>query len=204
MSEQELPIINVEGQRGDSIFYQFKTWCLPPETVIKLQVKLDSDLIHVKELNDDRLLVLIGALLVENSVDELLSAIMPGYKSLRDNRDFTFSMRIEIARALQLIPSRILSCADFIRKVRNEFAHNLSIDSFSELNPSYLSSLRGRLREFTKDQPEKSDAESFKGLVFLTALGIYGYNFHVEMLAKFLRDSSFIEALHAFCDRDTD
>jgi len=36
-------------------------------------------------------------------------------------------MRIEIAIALQLIPKRILNCADFIRDLRNKFVHDLSV-----------------------------------------------------------------------------
>ena len=62
-----------------------------------LQKQIDETLKYVIDLHDDRLLVLIGALFVENTIDNFLSAVIPDFKLISNNRDFTFSMRITLA-----------------------------------------------------------------------------------------------------------
>jgi hypothetical protein len=196
-------IINVEGPAGKSIFHRFMSWCLPKDVEHKFQHKIDNEIFApVSALNDDRLLVLVGALVVENTLDELLAAIMPGYKTLRDKRDFTFSMRIEIARALQLIPTRILNCADFIRVLRNDFVHDLSVKGFDDLEQSKIQALHDRLSGFT---PKKFDkmAESFRMLVSHTAIALYGYAIHVSRLNDFMRSAKFSESFKTYIETKT-
>ena len=193
-------VINVEEPAGKSIFRRFLSWCLPKDVEHRFQQKIDNEIFApVSALNDDRLLVLVGALVVENTLDELLGAIMPGYKTLRDKKDFTFSMRIEIARALQLIPTRILNCADFIRDLRNDFVHDLSVKGFEDLEQSKIQSLHDRLSGFT---PQKFDkiAEAFRMLVSYNAIALYGYAIHVSRLNDFIRSTKFGESLKAFVE----
>jgi hypothetical protein len=68
---------------------------------------------------------------------------------LQERRDFTFSLQIEVARALRLVPSQILGAADCIRHIRNKFVHNLSLDTFDQLEPEELKSMRDHLARFT-------------------------------------------------------
>ncbi len=193
-------VINVEGPAGKSIFRRFLSWCLPKDAEYRFQHKIDNEIFApVSALNDDRLLVLVGALVVENTLDELLAAIMPGYKTLRDKKDFTFSMRIEFARALQLIPTRILNCADFIRDLRNDFVHDLSVKGFDDLEQSRIQSLHDRLSGFTPKQFEKI-AEAFRMLVSYTAIALYGYAIHVSRLNDFMRSAKFGESLKAYVE----
>jgi hypothetical protein len=193
-------IINVEGPPGKSIFRRFSSWCLPKDAEDRFQHKIDNEIFEpVSALNDDRLLVLVGALVVENTLDELLAAIMPGYKTLRDKKDFTFSMRIEIARALQLIPTRILNCADFIRDLRNDFVHDLSLKGFEDLEQSKIQSLHDRLSGFTPMKLEKI-AEAFRMLVSYTAIALYGYTIHVSCLNDYMRSAKFGESLKSYVE----
>lgn len=183
--------INVEGPPGKSIFHRYLLWCLPQGAKEKFQRKIDDEILApVRALNDDRLLVLVGALVVENTLNELLAAIMPSYKSLQDNKDFTFSMRIEIAKALQLIPSRILNCVDFIRYLRNDFVHDLSVEGFDKLEQPKIQSIQDRLSDFTL-QVYENNAEAFRTLVVFTALAMYGYTLHVSQLNNFIRSKNF-------------
>ena len=73
---------------------------------------------------------------------------MPGYETLLREADFPFSMKIKIADALRLIPSRILTSCDLMRKVRNEFVHNLELQSFSQLDTKLLNEFAPHVREF--------------------------------------------------------
>jgi len=195
-------IIDVEGPSGESVFRRLISWCVPTGASERFQQKIDEEILaHVRELNDDRLLVLVGALIIENAVDELLAAIMPGYRSLRDKRDCSFSMRVEIARALRLIPSRILNCADFIRGLRNDFVHDLSIEKLDKLKPSRIQSMRDRLSAFTSQEFEE-EAETFRMLVVWTAVALYGYTMHVARLNDFIRSNEFYASLQAFLDQN--
>jgi hypothetical protein len=191
--------INIQGAQGESIFYVpiFVSY----DMAAGLQQKINETLEWVRGLNDDRLLVLVGALVVENAVDELLASIMPGYKSLRDKRDFTFSMRIEIIKALQLIPSRILNSADFVRGLRNSFVHDLSIDSFDKLAPSKIQSMQNRLHSFNPEVIE-DNARAFSRLVLWLTIALYTYTMHTAHLNSFIRDDRFLVNLQSFINQE--
>ena len=191
--------INIGGPSGDSIFSRPLVWCMKADTLKILQTELNDQFVHVRDANDDRLLALVGALVVENAIDRLLSAVLPGYGTLRDGMEFTFSMRIKMARAARLIPSRILGCADFVRAVRNDFAHDLEIGSFDQLDSSRLQSMRDRLSHFSPDlMAGKSHAQVFEELVIWTAIGLRLYALHVAALGDFLRTDEFQTSLQRF------
>ncbi len=199
---EEIPkdkLINFEGQKGESFFYQFKTWCLPKEFQEDLQKSVDDMLQKVSDLKDDRLLVLIASLIIENAIDELLKAIIPDYKKVKENKDFTFSMKIELAKALRFIPSWILGCADFIRGLRNNFAHDLHVDSFNQIDTSKIKSMRDRLIKYSPEVPDHS-AEIFRKLTFFTFMALYGYRQHVFILNRFIRSEDFPKHLAKFAE----
>jgi predicted nucleic-acid-binding Zn-ribbon protein len=194
-------VIDIQGVQGESVFYSVMYFCASPGTVTGLQQRIDKTLEYVQGLNDDRLLILIGALLVENAVHELLASIMPGYRSLQSNRDFTFSMQIEIAKALKLIPGKILNSADFVRKLRNEFVHNLAVDSFEKLPSSKLQSLQDRLRDFGPEVIE-DDARAFRRLVLWVVVGLHVYTLHTSLLNEFVRDKDLLKNLESFANQE--
>jgi len=188
--------INIGGPSGESIFSRPLEWCMKANTLKILQKELNEQFVHVRDANDDRLLALVGALVVENAIDRLLSAVLPGYRTLRDGMQLTFSMRIKIAKAARLMPSRILGCADFVRAVRNDFAHDLEIGSFDQLDSSKLQSMRDRLSHYSPDLiAAKSHAQVFEGVVTWTAIGLHLYALHVATLGDFLRSDEFLTCL---------
>ena len=193
-------ILNIQGPPGKSLFYLPMEWCLSAESQAKIQARIDETMGHVKA-DADRLFVLVGALLVENAVDELLAAIMPGYKSLRDKRDVTFSVRIELARALRLCPSRLFDHADLVRRFRNDFTHNLSVDTFAKLAPGRVQSIRDGLSEFNPHEVSgKSDAEVFKTFVIFLVVALQVCGIHVSRLNEFIRSKELFPVLKPFCE----
>ncbi len=140
-SPQPEQILNVEGPEGETMFRRFVVSCLPVEWKAAVQVELDTVFAHLKS-EDDRAVALVGALIVEDGVNQLLAAHAPGYRELAAKSDFGLSLRIEFARALRLCPSRLLGATDTIRKIRNDFAHRLSLTAFNECKPEHLQSAR--------------------------------------------------------------
>jgi hypothetical protein len=189
--------INIGGPGGVTVFSHLSIGDVEPQSLqAQLQSKIDGILAPAMTSQDDRLLVLLGALVIENAIDDLLASLMPGYKTLRARRDYTLSMRIEIATALRLIPSRILSDADFVRKVRNKFVHDLSFDTFNSLSPSEIQSMRDRVREYNP-KPFGTPPELFRTLVRFAATALYAYTFSVKRLAGFLRSPQLAQHLRA-------
>lgn len=111
-------------------------------------------------------------------------------------------------RALRLIPNRLLVCADLIRSIRNDFAHNLATSTFSALSQSKLRSIEDRVREYNKKAlVGKDQAEIFAMLVQFTAMGLYFYARQVETLHKLLRNedskSTILSYLESHFQQDT-
>ncbi|HPR41302.1 MAG TPA: hypothetical protein PK718_01990 [Candidatus Methanofastidiosa archaeon] len=109
-------------------------WEYPDYNFIKEYTKiLKRKLNKYQKDGDDRALAIMGALIVENTLDELLSKWINNYNILYKNRDFSFSMKIDLTLAMRIIPTELLTAIDNIRKIRNVFAHNLDAISFEEI-----------------------------------------------------------------------
>ena len=151
-------------------------------------------------LQDDRLLAIVTALIVEDRVDALLSSFLPRYSRLTTN-DFTFSMKIALAEAFALIPTRILSAATILRKIRNEFAHNLEMDSFSTLKKSLISDLTNLRNEvygvFGKDEkkPKANFLDEYKSIAFFCVAGLDAYRENLSYLRSFIERPEIIDQL---------
>jgi len=187
--------LNFECPKGEAVFYN--------STIYSVEIKKEEVVNTIKnyfqqvyELKDDRLLVLTADLLLENVVDNYLSAIMPLYKkNIADKRDFTFSMRIAIAKSLKLSPSKIFISTDLVRRVRNEFVHNLAIKSFKDLDSKFIIEMRRDVALFSssvKDTTENLD-DLFKNLAMYAYFGILNQIPNIRSLNTFLRSDDFLE-----------
>jgi hypothetical protein len=149
-------------------------------------------------LDDDRLIALVGALIVENSLETYLSASLLGYKKeLSGSKDFFFSWKIAVAKSLRFCPNKILTCADVIRQLRNEFAHNLGIRDFvyqKGLDYAFLSIVDETPRK------ERTMREKFVLLSINTAEALFVYTKDVQLLNSFLRSDSFHSSLLKFAE----
>ena len=202
MTESPSPesILNFEGPEGETIFRRFVDGCLPLEWEPVVQAEVDEVFAHL-DSKDDRAVAVVGALVIEDSVNQLAAAHVPGYKSLAENRDFSLSMRIELARALRLCPSRLLGAADTVRTIRNDFAHKLAVKTFDGCKREHLESARDHVRQI---QPAmvvgKTNREIFTSLVSMVRLALRGYSFHVERLNQYVREEkAFRDAFHGHC-----
>ena len=83
---------------------------------------------RINTLNDDRSFILLMAIVLEHHLDTLLKALFPDFNQLIDHIDVTFSLK-----TLRIIPNQIFRFIELVRKFRNIFAHNLSIDSIEDL-----------------------------------------------------------------------
>mgnify|MGYP001145943376 CR=1 FL=1 len=131
--------VKVEDDGDSCLFARFADWywpLIPHEDLFFGTIEL---WLKYRDIEDDRLLTLVGALCVENALDKLLGALLPDYASLsregNRGRGISMSLKIRIVRALAIIPVKFLDCCDLVASIRNEFAHNLALSEFSDLPP---------------------------------------------------------------------
>ncbi len=185
-------IINIEGEKGNSLFYRIIIHAVNQENFKDIQEKLDSYLEKYTKTSDDRALAIIGALSVENELDNFLATWIEGYKHIASNKDLTFSFKIDLAISLKLIPRKILNAIEPIRKIRNIFAHHLDIDTFEKAKefdsksekPSFPK-LYNMIKTFMVWDKE-DDKETFKNLIFMIILGLNVYTKHIAKVQDYI------------------
>jgi len=184
-------IIDIEGPAGETLFWHLKGW-LVRDREDAIQQRLDELWEHYKEVQDERLLALVGAMCIEASLDNLLSKFAPQYDVLLDNVDVTFSVKIGIAKALRLIPSKILNSCDLARGIRNDFAHNLDVSQFRELERKRLDKLGPYVRLFNTGERDWEDWPAlYRDMIGFTAAGLTAYALQIETLRDYLGTDEF-------------
>lgn len=193
--------LDASGQPGESVFTGFTGWCLRDVSIDTLRAELSAELEHVKEYHDERLLVLLGALIVENALDSFLAGFMPQFSTIRDNRDFSFSMRIDLAKSLRLVPSKVLGAADTVRSIRNDFIHDLKVNSFTEIKTSRIAAMRTHLNQFgVPVEQEEGPPQLYNYLVTVTTMALRIYGKHLAVMNEFVRSDAFTLRLQEYAD----
>lgn len=181
-------IINIEGKKGNSLFYRTIIHAVNQENFKNIQEKLDSYLKEYEKISDDRALAIIGALIIENELDNFLAEWIKIYSYLKNNKDLSFSFKVDLVISLKLIPRKILNAIEPIRKIRNVFAHNLDISTFEEareFNSDSFSKLYGRIKTLIVWN-KNDDKETFKMLVNMIILALNVYTKHITKVQDFI------------------
>jgi hypothetical protein len=182
------------GTKGESLFSEPLLQFFRHNPLPELFKKTEA-------LKDDRLLAIVSALIVEGRLDAALNSFLPRYSRLTDATDFTFSMKIALAESLALIPTRLLSAASIIRKVRNEFAHNLEIELLANLKPSLIADMKNlRAAVYgvfgdSERKPKPTILEEYKALAFFCVAGLDAYRSNLEYLRKHIENPDFVDSL---------
>lgn len=180
--------INIEGEAGLSLFRRPILTCVDQETIKPIQEKLDNYLKKYEDTSDERALAIIGSLSIENELDIFLSKWIKDYKNLTQANELTFSLKINLASSLKLIPQRILNAIYPIRKIRNVFAHNLDVETFSKakiIDKKSFDSLENKINTFISRE-ETTDLKTFKDLVSMIILSLNIYTKHIEKVNDFV------------------
>lgn len=180
--------LNLGGQKGGSLFFSPFKYPFDGIDLKETRKRINSYLEKYYETSDDRAFAVIGALTIENELDNFLSKWMKDYKHIANNKDFSFSFKVDLAISSKLIPRKILNAIEPIRRIRNIFAHHLDIDTFEKAKefdsksdkPSFPM-LHNKIETFGKSWNTKDDRLSYQQLIFSIALGLDVY---AKLLAK--------------------
>jgi hypothetical protein len=185
----------IDGTPGECLFHRPYPSLFRENPVPDLFRKLDG-------INDDRLTAVVTALIVEDRLDHLLSRFMPRYRKLADAEQCTFSLKIRLLEALNLVPARITAMADCLRQIRNEFAHDLATTTFDGL-PSKLRDRIVGLRNdicLRSDGPAPSLSHAIDNLRFFCVLALDLYSVNVQALREAITDKAFLDELRRVID----
>jgi len=148
---------NLGGRKGDSLFSSPFKYPYDEKDLDATIEKVNDCFKRYFETLDDRAFALIGALIVENELDNLLTKWIKDYEHIAEKRDFSFSFKVNLAISFKLIPPKILKAIEPIRRIRNIFAHCLDVDTFekakefdSKSNKDSFRMLRNKARMFSK------------------------------------------------------
>lgn len=183
------------GEKGESIFtHAFTDFQFSPN-------ELPAILQRMENTGDDRSFVLVSAVVAERYLDVLLTAFAPGYEELAKNKDFAFSLKIELLRSLRLIPPHFMRAADLIRRVRNELAHNIDCDKLEDIAERLRNAMSSLVRELFGDgTPNSSSARAmFRALCFVVLAGLQSFRTNVVILRETLDQGDLVDQLRREC-----
>ena len=182
-------IIDIEGPEGETIFWHGKRWLIE-NSASSIQAHMDEMWEHYRDVEDDRLLALIGALCVENSLDGLLQGFAPGFKKFVGDTDLTMALKTKIAQSLRLLPVRILTACNLIRQIRNEFAHNLAYKQLGQLDNKFLRKLEPYVTAFNEEERDSADYRGLlSALIGFVLLALRVYTGQTSLLRQYIEST---------------
>lgn len=191
-------LMDISGEWGESLFYKPIQDKVSQEDFDAFREKYNYYLKKYEENSDDRACAIIGALIIENEIDQLLSKWIEKYKRLQKNNDLTFSFKIEIALSLNLIPAKILNAIEPVRRIRNVFAHHLEISSFEgaeKKDPDLFVKMANKKNTLWKHDildnlKEKDIKEIFQNLTMNIVFALNTYSKDMEKVKKYIREEN--------------
>lgn len=147
---------------------------------------------------DDRSKVLVAAMVSESFIDDMLGLLLPKYSLLlEDSNNFTFSTKIKLLESFEVVPRHLTVAADLIRRVRNEFAHNLHVDSLTQVKGPILDKLRTLYsqRKIRTDKGPGDISVLFDSIAFMATSWLNFYRVNIQLYAQAVREPQFLQAL---------
>lgn len=201
MSEKRAPKLDFYEAGEEVLFRQMVGFGGAVALAEKVAARNAAVIASAEATGDDRSLVLVGAMLIEQDVESLLRILIPGYNKLVEHNNFTFSMKILLLRSFKAIPNRLILLADGVRNLRNTFAHDLSGDNLISLSTTKhlapIRSLRGTLIAIGADVSEADNRAVVKAAIVLATTGMAGFIPQMQRLNDFLRSPRLAPALSA-------
>ena len=114
---------------------------------------------------NDRAFILISAVALEDQIYKILKSLLPLIKCLEDNKEFTFSFKINLLKSFDLYNPRVFDFLHLIRKIRNNFAHDLTISEFENLQSVMISQIDQCLKKIESQRIFSSVRDKIEAIV---------------------------------------
>jgi hypothetical protein len=196
-AERESTLPNIEGKKGESLFYEPLLWSYPGAVNI-MSERYAEYLRVVSQDGEERLIVLVSAMSMEEALDLFLGAYIPDYLRLKNQRDFTPFLKIQLACSLRIIPAHILDAAVLINEIRNKFAHKLKISLLNTLGSGTQDNLRQKYSVFfpSGTTANLSFVDMFTEITNCVILSFEFYAASLKIAREYIYSEDFIDELN--------
>lgn len=199
----------MEKKKNHSVYISGKEECLFPQQ-FDLWEKSDwnDDLPpffkRLNKIEDDRSFIILATSVLEYQIDRFLKAFIPKHQILVNDKT-NLVTKINIIRAFNLIPEHFPDMLDVLRNIRNDFAHNLKIDSFeneneSEKLPLHIGEMRRFWNTFQKDMCYWTEGKPlrlmFKDIWRVCLEGLRVYESNIRLFRQETEKKEFINHLN--------
>ncbi|MGM0582818.1 MAG: hypothetical protein ACQETL_19235 [Bacteroidota bacterium] len=187
---------NFDGPKGETIFSSVIRGDNPENIAAKIGEQAEKNIEHISSFNDDRVLAIHGAILVENTLDSLLDELFPKFSKvpIRDH----FGPKLQLLKSFKIIPSRLINAANLIKKIRNEFAHNLNFKKLNDL-PDKMVTVKTSLNEFYEDYPGNDSLfEEYRALIMTSSMSLAFYKSNLQAFNNYIRSENFESEVENF------
>ncbi len=159
---------------------------------------------RLNQIEDDRSFVILATSVLEYQIDRFLKAFIPNCQTLVNDKT-NLVTKINIIRAFNLIPEHFPDMLDNIRNIRNDFAHNLMIDSFndtkkSEKLPGHIDEMKRFWNKFQDDmcywQDDKPLRLMFKDIWRVCIEGLRIFESNIRLFRQETEKKEFINGLN--------
>lgn len=186
---------NFACARGVALFHGILSEAVADPRIEDAMTAFRATATALDQASDHRAIAVVFALAVEGAADSALEAFSPGFDELRKNSNFTFSLKVDFLKSLALIPPHILEAIGPVRKIRNEFGHNLHIHQFDDLPRGFTDSLNCHLERVVPDFNKLLNTkERLRELTTALVLALLLYRHQIAMLREFLGSQPFRNA----------
>jgi hypothetical protein len=114
---------------------------------------------------NDRAFILVSAVALEQKISILLESLLPSISSLEDNKEFTFSFKTNLLKSFDLYNAKVIEYIHLIRKIRNEFAHDLTISNFEKLHSGTINHIDQCFTNIKPNRESKEIREKIEAIV---------------------------------------
>ena len=159
---------------------------------------------RLNEIDDDRSFVILACSVMEYQIDRFLNVFIPK-SDILINDNTNLNNKILIIQAFNLIPPHFIQIMNVIRNIRNDFAHNLKIDSFSDSDkseklPKHIKDMNRLWNKFRNDMCYWNNGDllrlMYKDIWRVCIEGLRVYESNVSLFRQETEKVEFIEHLY--------
>ena len=142
----------------------------------------------IKKLPDPLTMTISTHLMTEYGINYLIQENVINPKSILKNRDFTFSIKLEICFQNSLIPEYLYNNIRKLNKIRNKYAHQLNADDISNWDLDFIDiQKRCNLNDYKKKENIPKSTNDILAVIVWIGLFTFG-ELHKLILDKYLKD----------------
>ena len=92
-------------------------------------------------LTNQRAYILVCAVAIEDKLYTILKSLLPSIKFLDEDNNLSFSFKINLLKSFEFCHPNVINYLHLLRKIRNQYAHNMSVLNLETLPKELLSNI---------------------------------------------------------------